>query len=1207
MEKIKGLSIDLDIDHLSVDRGLKGLKDNISTVNSEMRRNMSAFDRSERSVQKYETRITGLNKKLDVQKRVVAEAKKEYEDMVEQHGRGSKEAEKAAREYNNQAAALNNLERYIENAKKELIDFEKEQRIANSSWTKMGDKLEGYGGKLKGIGEQMNDVGGKLTRGITVPALGAAGAVGGIVSAFGWKRLTGLDSAQAQLKGLGYSTEEVGRISEQVTTAIDGGMTTMAEGTAVAAGALAAGVKEGKELERYIKLVGDAATGANRPVEDMAMIFNRVQGSGKLMTRELNMIEQGMPGFSKALSKHLGISSEKLQEMVTDGKVSTKDFLNVMEDFAGGMASAYAESWDGMVANTKAYIGIIGENFLRGVFNDSKKSLADFIELLKSPEVQQKAQEMGDKAQVAFNKMKDSIMGVVEWYQNLDDGQKIMLKRIGLIAVAGGPALQFLGKFTSGLGTTLEFASKLSKSIGVARGAGLVAGLTSLGPGAVAGVAVVGIAAVGTAIYQTRKKMREGEEGTVEYAKAQLDLVEAKGEEIEASIDQIEQTSDLIEGYYEQEESINKLVDSYDGLLEKSKLTSSEFGEFIDLQEELSYTKTPERVDEINDRLEALREKSGLSKDELKELLDTNKSIDEFLPGTTTKVDNYGNSYSVAADEVRELIGAELELKRSQMYEEIVEDAQTLNREASKYKDIAREVLQAEEDVLDKKVKINEIEEDHIVNGQRIKEIESDRESIYEEIDRLRGIDAERYSDEIYSLGENARLLTLEKMEREDKYKIAEKELDTLNESLETDQERLDKARGNQSLIDEAYQSHLKNYEVLKQQLEEEAGITVELGKENELIDKQIEKNEKAIDKLQEKKEKHGDNDGEIKKQIEKLIEENELLDESKDTLSTIGEDLLNSGAHIDDINGSLVDTNKEYSQMNDEQKESNTKLDLFNQKVRDNNREIDNGTTSAKNQGTQFDINNQKIDDGKRKAIDQHKELTKPANKLLSVNDKGTIADIDKRATASKSKSIGLVAPGLSQFNQDISAPVTKTVNIRAGAGVQGVLGAIGYAKGTPPTGHPGGHAVMGDGGGSELVTLPGGSAFLSADKPTLYPNLPKGTHVTPHRETKHILKSIPFYANGTDGWQSSEFSRLLMANSRMTEGKPINKSNSSTTSEAKLLSVIAEQNEYLKKSNELLTALLGKDLDLYKLNKKIDEGINDIGNRNKAAWGGA
>src|SRR5699024_1375656 len=149
-------------------------------------------------------------------------------------------------------------------------------------------------------------------------------------------------------------------ITDTVTTAIEAGMTTMAEGTAVAAGAMAAGVKEGKDLERYIKLVGDAAVGSNRPVDEMAQIFNRVQGGGKLMTQELNQIEHGMTGFSNALAKGLGITVDKMRQMVTAGQVSSDDFLDVMDVFAGGIAEAYACSWQSMVANTKAYISIIG-------------------------------------------------------------------------------------------------------------------------------------------------------------------------------------------------------------------------------------------------------------------------------------------------------------------------------------------------------------------------------------------------------------------------------------------------------------------------------------------------------------------------------------------------------------------------------------------------------------------------------------------------------------------------------------------------------------------------------------------------------------------------------------------------------------------------------------------------------------------------------
>src|SRR5699024_4863176 len=77
----------------------------------------------------------------------------------------------------------------------------------------------------KSIADSMGKAGKTLTKAITLPAMGAATAVGGIVAAFGWKRLVGLDSARAQLQGLGYDAESVDRISTLVKDSIQGTVT----------------------------------------------------------------------------------------------------------------------------------------------------------------------------------------------------------------------------------------------------------------------------------------------------------------------------------------------------------------------------------------------------------------------------------------------------------------------------------------------------------------------------------------------------------------------------------------------------------------------------------------------------------------------------------------------------------------------------------------------------------------------------------------------------------------------------------------------------------------------------------------------------------------------------------------------------------------------------------------------------------------------
>src|SRR5690625_3217596 len=296
------------------------------------------------------------------------------------------------------------------------------------------------------MADSMGKAGKSLTKAITLPVAGAVTATAGLVGALGWGRLKGLDSAQAKLQGLGYDIEAVERISELVEGSIQGTVTTMAEGVSVAAGGLAAGVEEGEDLERYIKLVGDAAVGAGRDVGSMAQIFNRVQGGGRLMTQELNMIEEGMPGFAIAMANSMDVPLEKFRELVTAGEVSSDQFLNVMEGFAGNMSDAYADSWEGIVSRTKSNIGILGETMLGGVFEQSKEALAEFLEFIRTDDVRGWFEDAGQSIGNAMTNAIESIKGAINWWINLDDETKNLIMRIAGIAVAIGPVLIAVSK-----------------------------------------------------------------------------------------------------------------------------------------------------------------------------------------------------------------------------------------------------------------------------------------------------------------------------------------------------------------------------------------------------------------------------------------------------------------------------------------------------------------------------------------------------------------------------------------------------------------------------------------------------------------------------------------------------------------------------------------------------------------------------------------
>ena len=457
-ERIKGLQIDLSMRDMGVSKTLAGIKREFRSLNSSLKLSSNNFKYGEKSASSYKARMNDLDRAIKVGTSNLGELEKQYKQTAQSQGANSAKAVRLQTEYNKQANAINAM-------KDEYGRLNQYYRENFSMAGRLSNSFRSIGTSMQGVGNQAQNMGRSLTSSITKPALIAGTAMAGITAKLGFDRLVGLDSAKAKLEGLGYSTKEVGSITDQVSKAIEGGMTTMAEGTDIAAGALAAGVKEGKDLQHYIKLVGDAAVGANRPVGDMAMIFNRVQGQGKLMTEELNMVEEGMPGFAMAMSKHLGVSQEEFRKMVTEGKVSSEDFMTVMDDFAGGMANSYAKSWKGMVQNTKAYIGILGENLLSGVFEQSKDGLREFEKLLQSPAAQQWAKDTGEQLGNAFSKIASGIQSIIKWWQSLDGStQKTLggiVKWLGITLVTMGPVLTIFGKMASTIGGMFSGMSSL--------------------------------------------------------------------------------------------------------------------------------------------------------------------------------------------------------------------------------------------------------------------------------------------------------------------------------------------------------------------------------------------------------------------------------------------------------------------------------------------------------------------------------------------------------------------------------------------------------------------------------------------------------------------------------------------------------------------------------------------------------------------------
>ncbi|MDT2844656.1 phage tail tape measure protein [Vagococcus lutrae] len=176
--------------------------------------------------------------------------------------------------------------------------------------------------------------------------------------------------------------------------------------------------------------------------------------------------------------------------------------------------------------------------------------------------------------------------------------------------------------------------------------------------------------------------------------------------------------------------------------------------------------------------------------------------------------------------------------------------------------------------------------------------------------------------------------------------------------------------------------------------------------------------------------------------------------------------------------------------------------------------------------------------------AEDEYKQVTKKARdtrtetvNTITAQNSEIVTNVDTKTGEVKTKWQKMweaVKGSTKKGAQDTSSGWDWVLKL-LGAGV--TKPAFPYAKGTPQGGHPGGLAIVGDGGKHELVVPKGGKPFLSPATDTLIP-LPKGSEVLSGEKTEMLFKNmIPQYKNGTGGFLDKLISSSKSAFSKVKD----------------------------------------------------------------------
>lgn len=252
---------------------------------------------------------------------------------------------------------------------------------------------------------------------MTAAATGAAAAITGISLTRGFARLADIEDAEAKLRGLGHTAENVQLIMDNAMDAVRGTIFGFDEMAGVAATIVGAGIEPGRELERTLKAIADAAQIGGESITEMGDIIGQVAVAGRVSMNEINRMQtRGIPILSW-LAEQMGVTAEEARAMVSAGEVSFKDFRQAIEENIGGAALEAAETTRGAWDNMLFTFARTGAALLSGIF-PTFKEVFNGISAAMAP-VEELANQIGPALGAALDAFREGegIRGAIQAFR----------------------------------------------------------------------------------------------------------------------------------------------------------------------------------------------------------------------------------------------------------------------------------------------------------------------------------------------------------------------------------------------------------------------------------------------------------------------------------------------------------------------------------------------------------------------------------------------------------------------------------------------------------------------------------------------------------------------------------------------------------------------------------------------------------------------
>lgn len=173
----------------------------------------------------------------------------------------------------------------------------------------------------------------------------------------GKNRAIAIEQAKFQFRGLGL---DITKTMAAAKAAVLGTQFGLQDAATAAAQLGASNITVGHGLEATLRGISGVAAQTGRSYSDIANIFEKVAGNGRLMGQDLLSLSASGLNAAAILAKSLHTTEANVRQMVTDGKISFAEFSKAMNNAFGKNAAKANETFTGALANMKAALSRIG-------------------------------------------------------------------------------------------------------------------------------------------------------------------------------------------------------------------------------------------------------------------------------------------------------------------------------------------------------------------------------------------------------------------------------------------------------------------------------------------------------------------------------------------------------------------------------------------------------------------------------------------------------------------------------------------------------------------------------------------------------------------------------------------------------------------------------------------------------------------------------